>query len=369
MVHFRGNPRSHRATTTTSMAAAVLDPCPPSRHEKSLGLLTTRFVGLLQEAEDGVLDLKMAADQLAVRQKRRIYDITNVLEGIGLIEKKSKNSIQWKGASLTAGSFDTPERVASLRQEIENLKQFERQLDQHKSWVQQSIKNVTEDASTPNYAYVTHEDICRCFRGDTMLTIQAPSGTQLEVPVPEAGDSKNKYQIHLRSHSGPIHVLLVNKDSDGASPVVVQVPPIKEEMVMNAHSAQAAKTVKPNTAQKSAKSSTVNLAVIKAKQKPITSPTVVPTPPMATRSSPRKPVEVVNQDLGKFEPSYELNELTSDINFHDHFQDCDNVLDELMSTEIFSPLLRLSPPLNDRDYCFNLDDTEGVCDLFDIPLF
>lgn len=29
-------------------------------------------------------------------QKRRIYDITNVLEGIGLIEKKLKNMIQWK---------------------------------------------------------------------------------------------------------------------------------------------------------------------------------------------------------------------------------------------------------------------------------
>ena len=37
-----------------------------------------------------------AAEQLAVK-KRRIYDITNVLEGIGLIEKKSKNNIQWKG--------------------------------------------------------------------------------------------------------------------------------------------------------------------------------------------------------------------------------------------------------------------------------
>lgn len=33
---------------------------------------------------------------LKVKQKRRIYDITNVLEGIGLIEKRSKNSIQWK---------------------------------------------------------------------------------------------------------------------------------------------------------------------------------------------------------------------------------------------------------------------------------
>lgn len=40
--------------------------------------------------------VSQAADTLAVRQKRRIYDITNVLEGIGLIEKKSKNSIQWK---------------------------------------------------------------------------------------------------------------------------------------------------------------------------------------------------------------------------------------------------------------------------------
>ena len=30
-----------------------------SRFEKSLGLLTTRFVNLLQEADDGVLDLKV----------------------------------------------------------------------------------------------------------------------------------------------------------------------------------------------------------------------------------------------------------------------------------------------------------------------
>ena len=34
----------------------------PSRHEKSLGLLTSRFVALLQEAKDGVLDLKKVSD-------------------------------------------------------------------------------------------------------------------------------------------------------------------------------------------------------------------------------------------------------------------------------------------------------------------
>ena len=34
-------------------------PTTPSRHEKSLGLLTIKFVNLLQEAQDGVLDLKV----------------------------------------------------------------------------------------------------------------------------------------------------------------------------------------------------------------------------------------------------------------------------------------------------------------------
>ncbi len=66
------------------------------RYDTSLGLLTKKFVGLLTDSSaNGILDLNLAATKLGV-QKRRIYDITNVLEGIGLIEKKSKNNIQWK---------------------------------------------------------------------------------------------------------------------------------------------------------------------------------------------------------------------------------------------------------------------------------
>lgn len=65
------------------------------RYDNSLGLLTRRFVTLLKESPDGVLDLNGAATALEV-QKRRIYDITNVLEGIGLIEKKGKNNVRWK---------------------------------------------------------------------------------------------------------------------------------------------------------------------------------------------------------------------------------------------------------------------------------
>uniref|UniRef100_A0A3B4GSZ5 E2F transcription factor 4 n=1 Tax=Pundamilia nyererei TaxID=303518 RepID=A0A3B4GSZ5_9CICH len=123
----------------------------PSRHEKSLGLLTTKFVTLLQEAKDGVLDLKAAADTLAVRQKRRIYDITNVLEGIGLIEKKSKNSIQWKGVGPGCNTREIADKLIDLKAELDDLALREHELDQQRVWVQQSIKNVTDDSNNSPY--------------------------------------------------------------------------------------------------------------------------------------------------------------------------------------------------------------------------
>lgn len=52
-------------------------------------------------------------------QKRRMYDITNVLEGIGLIEKTSKNHIRWKGYD------DFEQKImddhAGIKAEVESL--------------------------------------------------------------------------------------------------------------------------------------------------------------------------------------------------------------------------------------------------------
>ena len=66
------------------------------RKENGLVELTKKFIDLLKEAASQTLDLNEAVKTLEV-QKRRIYDITNVLEGIGLICKVSKNNIRWDG--------------------------------------------------------------------------------------------------------------------------------------------------------------------------------------------------------------------------------------------------------------------------------
>lgn len=57
------------------------------RQENSLGELTKRFLVLIRDTGDNMsVDLNQSAEELDV-QKRRIYDITNVLEGVSLIDK------------------------------------------------------------------------------------------------------------------------------------------------------------------------------------------------------------------------------------------------------------------------------------------
>lgn len=97
----------------------VKSPIEKTRYDTSLGILTKKFVGLLRSSEDGVVDLNQAADLLEV-QKRRIYDITNVLEGVGLIKKKSKNNIEWRSVTCSHVPF-TPASLVLLSTDKSNI--------------------------------------------------------------------------------------------------------------------------------------------------------------------------------------------------------------------------------------------------------
>ncbi|KAL3332165.1 hypothetical protein AABB24_032654 [Solanum stoloniferum] len=104
-------------TFTIKDKAFVLTPEQPSPltpasccYDSSVGLLTKKSINLIKHAEDGILNLNQAADTL---EKRRIYDITNVLEVIGLIEKKLKNRIQWK-LKLTVFQWGSEDWMSGL---------------------------------------------------------------------------------------------------------------------------------------------------------------------------------------------------------------------------------------------------------------
>ncbi|KZV30553.1 hypothetical protein F511_05703 [Dorcoceras hygrometricum] len=190
-----------------------LTPVGPCRYDSSLGLLTKKFINLIKHAEDGILDLNNAAGMLEV-QKRRIYDITNVLEGIGLIEKKLKNRIQWKGLDVSrTGQED--ESLSDLQQEVENLKLEDGRLDEQIREMQERLRGLSEDENNQRWLFVTEDDIKNlpCFQNQTLIAIKAPHGTTLEVPDPdEAVDyPQRRYRIVLRSTMGRIDVYLVSQ--------------------------------------------------------------------------------------------------------------------------------------------------------------
>lgn len=147
-----------------------------------------------------------AANSLAVKQKRRIYDITNVLEGVGLIEKKNKNIIQWrygifhevKVASVWLNSFfdgsitlpvtckcnlvqsviplnlffsmfaishhpalrgknsdsqtrEVMEQVKYLKAQNSELEAQEKELDNQKAWLEENIQLLSHDPISRTY--------------------------------------------------------------------------------------------------------------------------------------------------------------------------------------------------------------------------
>uniref|UniRef100_A0A4W5LY38 E2F transcription factor 2 n=1 Tax=Hucho hucho TaxID=62062 RepID=A0A4W5LY38_9TELE len=181
-----------------------------TRYDTSLGLLTKKFVGLLSESPDGVLDLNWATEVLEV-QKRRIYDITNVLEGVQLIRKKSKNNIQW---------FLKYSRA--LRRELGELERAEKALGDLITSSSAQIKELTEHRDNQRLGYVTYQDIrsIACLQDQTVIAVKAPSETKLEVPESSGGSQ----QIYLKSKNGPIEVYLCPEEGlEDASPVKTEL--------------------------------------------------------------------------------------------------------------------------------------------------
>lgn len=202
--------RKRQKSSSSSMtSAATSSAANTSRYDNSLGLLTEKFISLVRDSESGIVDLNDASEKLGV-QKRRIYDITNVLEGIGLLQKKAKNSIQWKGSAYTT---ETHGNHDSLKRAIEKLSAKEAALDANLETVYHRLQLLASSSANAPYAFVTNEDLCSLdmLRGESLIVIRGPRGTNLEVPDPDEGMSigKRRYEIHLKSTNGEIEVILL----------------------------------------------------------------------------------------------------------------------------------------------------------------
>ncbi|KAF3323857.1 transcription factor E2FB-like isoform X2 [Carex littledalei] len=186
------------------------------RYDSSLGLLTKKFINLLQRAEDGTLDLNKAAETLEV-QKRRIYDITNVLEGVDLIEKKLKNMIRWKGYDMSRPK-ELEDQLASLKAELDLLLKEEARLDGMIREMKENLQDFSLDERNQRWLFLSKGDInsIPCFQNSMLVAIKAPHGSSVEVPDPDEGVEfpQRHYQILMRSSTGPIDCYLISNNHE-----------------------------------------------------------------------------------------------------------------------------------------------------------
>ncbi|GAB1297317.1 Transcription factor E2F6 [Apodemus speciosus] len=212
------------------------------RFDVSLVYLTRKFMDLVRSAPGGILDLNKVATKLGVR-KRRVYDITNVLDGIELVEKKSKNHIRWIGSDLN--NFGAAPQQKKLQAELSDLSAMEDALDELIKDCAQQLLELTDDKENESevslcspgcpgthsvdqaglelrnppasasqvlglkgftLAYVTYQDIhgIQAFHEQIVIAVKAPEETRLDVPAPR----EDSITVHIRSTKGPIDVYL-----------------------------------------------------------------------------------------------------------------------------------------------------------------
>ncbi|KAG1679950.1 hypothetical protein FOA52_007014 [Chlamydomonas sp. UWO 241] len=225
-----GSPASHMASTC--------------RQDSSLGKIAKDFLQLLQAAKNGDIDRNCAAEELQVK-KRRIYDITNVLEGVGLLTKKTKNIVHWvpagnveegpkKGKKGQAGNDETA--VAALAEGARKLDTMEAALNESIAGVTRALEATCAHPANKQQLYITDTMIraLPTFAESSVFAMRAPAGTTIQLREPRG----NQFNLEVRSQGDPIEVYLVSQALDGP----------EGEHVSSDAAAAAAAGVLPSTA-------------------------------------------------------------------------------------------------------------------------
>lgn len=152
------------------------------KEENSLGQLTRNFINYVKTTGKKSININDLVIKLAVK-KRRIYDITNVLQGIGYIQKYGKNEIIWtKNIKKVNKSKKKPniEKIDNSNS-IQKLEQERDKIESKINMFRKEFNSIAKRSDFPNYSYVTIDDLKELSKNNNtdLLVIKATKGTTM----------------------------------------------------------------------------------------------------------------------------------------------------------------------------------------------
>lgn len=167
----------------------------PDKHK--LVEITSLFLGMIKDADGQLVDLKQAEKQLGV-PKRRLYDISNVLSSVGVIERCGKSKVKWVGNQIGTQELD-----------MDNLIRHDQALDAQLQALDKDLLELYRSDDFRNYGWLADEDFTPIINENkcTLFALQGPPDLQLEMPNTDDGLNNT---IKCSSNMGVIDMIQIN---------------------------------------------------------------------------------------------------------------------------------------------------------------
>ena len=195
-----------------------------SVQENSLGKLTKDFINYIKTEGRKSININDLVNKLGVK-KRRIYDITNVLQGIEYLQKSGKNEIIWtKTISNKSKAKKKPSLIKknnNNKQKLnkEELEKEKKELDDDIEKFKAEFNSIAKKGEFEEYGYITLDDIKKLSinKKVDLVVIKATKGTVMNVidkkDIKQAYDSAKRLMENNEMKSNDSLLNILNKSN------------------------------------------------------------------------------------------------------------------------------------------------------------
>ncbi len=194
-----------------------------SVQENSLGQLTKNFINYIKKTGRKSININDLVNELSVK-KRRIYDITNVLQGINYIQKSGKNEIVWtktiSNKSKSKKKLSTKKNnINKPKVNIEELEKKKNELDKDIDKFKAEFNSIAKKNDFEKFGYITTDDIKRLSINANVdiILIKATKGTVMNVidknDIQQAYDSTRNLMENNEMKANNSLLNLLNKSN------------------------------------------------------------------------------------------------------------------------------------------------------------